>query len=314
MKKVLAIAAAAWIGSQFGPSYSTAYAQEDTSGDSYAMQPGDSLLEVGLFYSVTTDELSAMNNLESPFLAASGSTLVVPFPANSTVVDTSATGGPYEESAVTPDEVPTQTVEVAANPGYHLIQPGDTLFRIATRYGVSMQALAYVNDIVTPDTIYVGQQLKIPDGSEVIPDEPERPAPVPPLDADPLSGTGGAYAGWDAGKQIVVDLSDQTTYAYENGNLLGQFVVSTGLPGTPTVLGDYSIYIKLESQRMVGPDYDLPGVPWVMYFYQGYGLHGTYWHNNFGHPMSHGCVNMRTGDAEWMYSWAPMGTPVHVIP
>lgn len=45
---------------------------------------------------------------------------------------------------------------------------------------------------------------------------------------------------------------------------------------------------------MTGPGYDLPNVPYTMYFYQGYGLHGTYWHNNFGTPMSHGCVNMPT--------------------
>jgi lipoprotein-anchoring transpeptidase ErfK/SrfK len=47
-----------------------------------------------------------------------------------------------------------------------------------------------------------------------------------------------------------------------------------------------------------------------MYFYRGYAIHGTYWHNNFGRPMSHGCVNMRTGDAAWVYNWAPIGTPV----
>jgi lipoprotein-anchoring transpeptidase ErfK/SrfK len=49
-----------------------------------------------------------------------------------------------------------------------------------------------------------------------------------------------------------------------------------------------------------------------MYFYQGYALHGTYWHSNFGQPMSHGCVNMRTPDAEWLYQFAPVGTAVRV--
>jgi lipoprotein-anchoring transpeptidase ErfK/SrfK len=53
-------------------------------------------------------------------------------------------------------------------------------------------------------------------------------------------------------------------------------------------------------------------VPYVMYFFEGYGLHGTYWHNNFGHPMSHGCVNLRTPDAKWFYNWAEIGTPVLV--
>ena len=72
---------------------------------------------------------------------------------------------------------------------------------------------------------------------------------------------------------------------------------------------------------MRGPGYDLPGVPYVMYFYgggiaksRGYGIHGTYWHNNFGHPMSHGCVNMPTAEAEWAYYWSDYGTPVIVQP
>jgi hypothetical protein len=41
-----------------------------------------------------------------------------------------------------------------------------------------------------------------------------------------------------------------------------------------------------------------------MYFYGGYALHGTYWHNNFGQPMSHGCVNLETGNAQKLFEWA----------
>jgi len=61
---------------------------------------------------------------------------------------------------------------------------------------------------------------------------------------------------------------------------------------------------------MIGPGYNLPNVPWVMYFYDGYAIHGTYWHHNFGHPMSHGCINMTIPDAHWLYNWAPKGTLV----
>jgi len=88
--------------------------------------------------------------------------------------------------------------------------------------------------------------------------------------------------------------------------------VSTGLPGTPTVEGEFRIYQKLLSQTMSGPGYYLPGVPYVMYFHQGYGLHGTYWHSNFGQPMSHGCVNLPTQEAKWFFYWAEVGTPVLV--
>ena len=65
---------------------------------------------------------------------------------------------------------------------------------------------------------------------------------------------------------------------------------------------------------MSGAGYYLPNVEFVSYFYKGYAIHGTYWHNNFGQPMSHGCVNMTNADASWIYGWAPMGTPVRVIP
>jgi lipoprotein-anchoring transpeptidase ErfK/SrfK len=65
---------------------------------------------------------------------------------------------------------------------------------------------------------------------------------------------------------------------------------------------------------MSGPGYYLPGVPYTMYFYKGYGLHGTYWHSNFGTPMSHGCVNLKTEDAGWLYNWASIGTIVNIHP
>ena len=100
--------------------------------------------------------------------------------------------------------------------------------------------------------------------------------------------------------------------AYEGNTPVRRVVVSTGLPGTPTVTGQYNIYVKYTAQLMVGPGYYLPDVPWVMYFYEGYGLHGTYWHNNFGHPMSHGCVNLPTPEAKWLYDWASVGTLVNI--
>lgn len=81
-------------------------------------------------------------------------------------------------------------------------------------------------------------------------------------------------------------------------------LISTGTRWTPTVTGRYHIYMKVRSQAMSGPGYYLPNVPYVMFFYKAYSLHGTYWHNNFGQPMSHGCVNLRTEDAKWLYEWS----------
>jgi lipoprotein-anchoring transpeptidase ErfK/SrfK len=111
---------------------------------------------------------------------------------------------------------------------------------------------------------------------------------------------------------IDVNLSQQRLYAYAGDTLINSFVVSTGTWQTPTVTGKFKIWIKVRSQAMTGPGYYLPDVPYVMYFYKDYGLHGTYWHNNFGTPMSHGCVNLTIPDAEWLYNFASVGTVVNV--
>lgn len=117
----------------------------------------------------------------------------------------------------------------------------------------------------------------------------------------------------NGGKHIYIDLTNQTLYAYQGDSLFMQTLVSTG-KWAPTPTGDFKIWIRLRATRMTGGQgadyYNLPNVPYVMYFasdqvpaYRGFSLHGTYWHNNFGHPMSHGCVNMRTVDAEKIYYW-----------
>jgi lipoprotein-anchoring transpeptidase ErfK/SrfK len=116
----------------------------------------------------------------------------------------------------------------------------------------------------------------------------------------------------DGERWIDVDLSQQRLYAYAGETLMNSFVVSTGTWQTPTVTGKFKIWIKVRSQAMTGPGYYLPDVPYVMYFYKDYGLHGTYWHNNFGTPMSHGCVNLTIPDSEWLYNFASVGTVVNV--
>lgn len=118
-------------------------------------------------------------------------------------------------------------------------------------------------------------------------------------------------------KIIDVNLSiPQTLIAYEGGQPVFRTLVSGGLY-YPTPEGTYAIERKLRYDHMKGGTpgidfYDLYNVPYVMYFIGGYSLHGTYWHNNFGNPMSHGCVNLPTPAAEWLYNWAPMGTLVTI--
>ena len=141
---------------------------------------------------------------------------------------------------------------------------------------------------------------------EIIVDTPtgQNVEPVAVQDVYPAKGNG---ARW-----IDVNLSEQRVYAYEGDMIVNSFIVSTGTARTPTVTGKFKIWIKLKSTTMSGPGYHLTNVPYAMYFYKGYGLHGTYWHNNFGTPMSHGCVNLTTADAGWLYNWAFEGTVVNV--
>lgn len=115
-----------------------------------------------------------------------------------------------------------------------------------------------------------------------------------------------------SGKWIEVDLSKQRLYAHEGQETVLTAVVSTGTRYYPTVTGRFRIYLKYRSAPMSGPGYYLPNVPYTMYFYGSYAIHGTYWHNNFGRPMSHGCVNMKTPEARWLFNWAPKGTLVVV--
>jgi lipoprotein-anchoring transpeptidase ErfK/SrfK len=111
---------------------------------------------------------------------------------------------------------------------------------------------------------------------------------------------------------IDVNLSTQTLSAYEGPDLVNTFIISSGRGGSPTVTGEFRVWIKVPMQDMSGPGYYLRDVPWVMFFYKDYGIHGTWWHNNFGTPMSAGCVNMSIPDADWMFHWASVGTIVKV--
>jgi lipoprotein-anchoring transpeptidase ErfK/SrfK len=117
-------------------------------------------------------------------------------------------------------------------------------------------------------------------------------------------------------KYIEVDLSEQKLKYFEAGGKVGEFLISSGL-SFPTPIGTFRVYSKVRSALMAGYygpgsrlNYYLPGVPYILKFYGSYTIHGTYWHNNFGHPMSHGCVNASILDAGVLYNWAEVGTPV----
>lgn len=136
--------------------------------------------------------------------------------------------------------------------------------------------------------------------------EPEPTGPTPPAGAPVQSG-----------KWMEVDLTNQMFRAWQGDELVYSAYISSGRPVVPTLTGTYQTYAHYRYDDMRGetPDqgeYYLPDVPYTMYYDGGYALHGTYWHNNFGWPMSAGCVNMTIADAAWVYNWASVGTTVWV--
>jgi lipoprotein-anchoring transpeptidase ErfK/SrfK len=119
-------------------------------------------------------------------------------------------------------------------------------------------------------------------------------------------------------RRIEVNISTQWLTAYEGELPVFRAPVATGRDGFNTPVGNYAIYDKLSMQTMQGSaggeSWYVPDIPWVMYVVGGVAIHGTYWHNLFGTGTrpSHGCINARIEDAEWLYHWADVGTPVTI--
>jgi len=121
------------------------------------------------------------------------------------------------------------------------------------------------------------------------------------------------------GKKIIVDRQLQKIYAYQNDELFMETSISTGTELAPTPAGTFSVFKKTPSRYMQGPlpgftdHYDLPGVPWNLYFTEGGAvIHGAYWHDSFGTQYSHGCVNLSPDDAKRLYAWTGLGTKIIV--
>jgi len=249
----------------------------------YFVEPGDTLFRIALNHGLTTQQLAEANGIINPSMIYAGQALTIPDGSSS----------PEAEAASIS----------------HLVEPGETLFRIAVRYGLSTQSIAQANDITNYDLVFAGQYLTIPQSgrSSDTDAQPESTTAGPP----PSNVNAGPGEHW-----IDVNLTTQSLTAYEGDQPVLTTYISSGAWPHLTVTGQFQVYIRYQSQDMngfrLGYDYYLENVPYVMYFYKDYALHGTYWHNNFGFPMSHGCVNMKTADAQWLFNWSSYGTVVNV--
>jgi LysM repeat protein len=241
----------------------------------YTVRGGDTLSEIARHYGMSTADLMRLNGINNPNLVWVGQTLRV-----SARVD-----APAYETVRTPDAFPAEQI--------HVVVQGDTLAGIAAGYRTTVQQLMVANGLPNPNFVWTGQRLRIPtdqvaSGLDVV--------------AAPANGV----------RWIEIDLTNQSLTAWQGDTAILFTSISSGKSGTPTVTGRYRIGTKYQAQRMIGPGYDLPNVPWVMYFFGSYAIHGAYWHNAFGTPTSHGCVNMRPNEAEMLYQWAAAGTEVYV--
>ena len=271
-----------------------------TTGETaYIVQSGDTLTAIAARNGVSLADLAAANKLSMMSYVYIGQTLKIPAPS----------AAPAAPAAPTPTQPPVGTSPAQSNPNgtVYTVQNGDTLTSIAAKFGTTVAAIQSSNSLANPDGISAGQKLIIPPVGQNggVPAVVSAPNPVQP-----------AASATTSGKWIDVNLSTQRLTAYEGSTAVFTSLVSTGVARHPTVTGTFNIYQKYTSQAMTGGTgseyYYLPNVPYVMYFYESYAIHGAYWHNNFGHVMSHGCVNLPVEASKFMYNWAPMGTTVKV--
>jgi LysM repeat protein len=244
------------------------------SGSVYTVQPGDTLYGVARRYGLTAVTLMQANGLASTHIYV-GQQLVIPGAGNSAL--------------------PASEKPVNLPPGdVYVVRPGDTLGQIARRFGLSLTGLARLNGIANPSLIYPGQTLR--------------------LSGAAVSSSGGS-------KRIVVNLTEQHLYAYEGQRLVYSFVISSGVPASPTRSGEFRVQSKIP--RAYGSAWGIWMPFWLGIYWAGStenGIHAlpimsngqTLWAGLLGRPASYGCIVLGTLEAELLYNWAEIGTPVSV--
>jgi LysM repeat protein len=251
------------------------------TGGTYTVQRGDTLWAIATRHGTTIAALMQANGLASNVIY-SGQKLVIPGGAGTT---SSGTGS-----------------QAASSGGQvYTVRRGDTLASIARRYGTTAWTVANANGLANPNYIYPGQQLRIPAGGTAS-------APAAPA-------AGGA-------RRIVVDLSDQRMYVYQNGQLLWNWVVSTGQPGRSTAVGSYKVLNKIPNAYASTWNLQMPywlGIYWAGSLQNG--IHALpiqangqrLWEGYLGQRVSYGCVILSTQNAQTLYNWATVGTPVDIV-
>ena len=269
----------------------------------YVVQPGDSLAGIAARLDVNIWDLMMTNGLVMGNLLYAGQELIVPRGGDS--ADQSEAPIPESDGDLDPTVTPTPAVpdeeateatpEPVSDAETYTVQRGDTLTRIAARFGTSVASIAALNGIANPSSIYVGQTLRL-----------KGTAPAAP--------TGG-------GQLIVIDLSEQHLYAYQGGQLIYSFVASSGRAPTYTRTGEFRVQSKIP--RAYGSTWNIWMPYWLGIYWAGSmenGIHAlpetpggqVLWAGYLGTPISFGCIVLGTQQARMLYEWARIGTPVSI--
>ncbi len=263
----------------------------------HIVQPGETLYRIGLQYGVSWTDIMQANQLASTTIYA-GQQLIIP----GTAATASAT------PAATPAD-PTATPAPPAQPAVtatYVVQRGDNLYAIASRFGVAAVDLATANNLINPSLIYAGQVLVIPNGG------------MAGQATDPNAGA--SQPG--AKKLIEISISQQLMTVYQDDAVLWQWVVSTGEPGLDTLPGNYSVLDKIPNAY--GANWDLWMPDWLGIYWAGNlenGIHALpilpggqrLWAGYLGMKVSFGCVILGVNEAQTLYDWADVGTPVTIL-
>ena len=326
LSKIVAISAVLILA--FSLAAQPAHAQ----GQVHVVQPGETLFSIATRYGTTPQAIAAANNLANANYIYAGQRLTIPSGGGA-----AASGGTHVVSrgetlsSIAARYSTTVAALVRANGlasanmiyvgqrliisgsgsagssggsqqgGTYTVRRGDTLAGIAASYGTTAWAIANANGLANANYIYPGQQLRIPAGG---------------------SGSSAPPAPAAGGKRIVVDLSAQRMYVYQGGQLVWNWVVSTGRPGQATVVGHFKVLNKIPTAYAYTWSLKMPywlGIYWAGSLQNG--IHAlpigpggqTMWGGYLGRPVSYGCVILSTQNAATLYNWAPVGTPVDIV-
>lgn len=294
----------------------------------HVVQPGQNLFRIALHYGTTVDAIMAVNGLTDAHTIYAGQRLVIPRGSGETVPVTGDTyvvqrgdtlshiarrygvsvetllraNGLFNAHAIYADQrlvIPgageTAPAPVPVMGDTYVVRHGDSLSKIAQRFGTSTTTLARLNGIANPSAIYPGQVLR-------------------------LSGMAAA-APSGGGQRIVIDLSEQHLYAYVGDQLVYSFVASSGAAPNYTRTGEFRVQSKISNAY--GSAWNIWMPHWLGVYWAGStenGIHGlpilsngqTLWAGYLGRPVSYGCVVLGTYEAQLLYNWAEVGTPVSI--